>query len=91
MEYVIAKGEISSLKRLNAAYGGAYATSVGGAASDDIEVTNADGVKIKVGAGRLNNRVKLFQLDLATIKEELDEAITSYLGRMTANYSKLIF
>lgn len=91
MEYVIAKGEISALKRLNAAYGGAYATSVGGAAVDDMEVVNADGVKIKVGAGRLNNRVKLFQLDLETIKEELDEAIMAYLGRMVANYSKLIF
>lgn len=91
MEYIIKKGEISALKRLNAAYGGAYATSVGGGANDDVEVTNADGVRVRTGSSRLTNRASLFRLDLETIKEELEDAIQVYLARMTANYGKCIF
>lgn len=91
MDYVIKKGEVSALKRLNSAYGGVYGVSVGGANSDDVSVTNADGVTIKTGGSRSNNRTKLFQLDLETIKEELNEAIKTYLGRMTASYGKCIF
>ena len=91
MEYIIKKGEVSALKRLSAAYGGVFATSAGGAQNDDVSVTNADGVTVKVGSNRLSNRARLFQLDLETIKEELEDAIQKFIYRQTGNYGKLIF
>lgn len=91
MEYVIAKGELSALKRLSSAYGGAYATSVGSAEGDGVTVTNADGVVVSVGASRLNNRTKLILEDANLIKAELNEAIKRFLGRATGNYGKLVY
>lgn len=91
MEYIIKKGEISNLKRLNAAYGGAYSTLSGNAVNDDISVSNADGVRVSVGGSRLSNRRQLFELDFKIIEAELKEAKKKFLYRMTGNYSKLIF
>jgi len=88
MEYIIKKGEISALKRLNVAYGGVYKTD---AANDDLSVKNADGVEVRVGANRLSTRARLFEMDLNTIKEELDNAIKTFLYRQVGNYSKMIF
>lgn len=91
MEYIIKKGEVSALKRLNAAYGGVYATLSGNAVNDDVSVTNADGVKVSVGGSRLSNRRQLFELDLETVIDELKEAKKRFMYRMTGNYSKLIY
>lgn len=88
MEYIIKKGEVGALKRLNAAYGGQFATD---AAGDDVSVKNADGVEVRMGANRLSNRVKLFQLDLETIIDELNAAIKKFIYRQTGNYSKLVY
>lgn len=91
MEYIVAKGELSALKRLSSAYGGAYAASVGSAEGDDITVTNADGVMVRVGSSRLNNRTKLILEDANLIKKELDEAIKRFIGRQTGNYGKMVY
>jgi hypothetical protein len=91
MEYIIKKGEISNLKRLNAAYGGVYSTASNGAVNDDISVTNADGVKIQMGMGRLSNRRLLFELDFKIIDAELKEAKKKFLNRLVGNFSKLIY
>ena len=91
MEYVIKKGEISALKRLNAGLGGTFATSVGSAVNDDIRVQNADNTSISIGGNRLSNRSRLFTLDLETIKEELEEAKKRFISRMVGNYSKMVY
>jgi len=88
MEYIIKKGEVAALKRLNAAYGGAFSTN---AEADDISVKNADGVDVRMGANRLATRARLFTLDLETIIKELNEAIKRFLFRQTGNYSKLVY
>jgi hypothetical protein len=91
MEYVISKGEISALKRLSSAYGGAFGTSIGSAEGDGVTVTNADGVVVSIGASRLNNRTRLMLDDANMIREELEDAIKKFLGRQNGNYGKLIY
>lgn len=91
MEYIVAKGELSALKRLSSAYGGAYASSIGSAEGDDMSVTNVDGVVIRSGMSRLNNRTRLVLEDANLIKKELDEAIKKFLGRQTGNYGKMVY
>jgi len=90
MEYIIAKGEVAALKRLNSSYGGAYSTG-SNVSNDDVEVTNADGVKIKMGAGRLNNRTRLMLENANMIRKELNDAVKRFLTRMSGNFGKCIF
>lgn len=88
MEYIIKKGEVSALKRLNAVYGGPFSTD---AQLDDISVKNADGVDVRMGSNRLATRARLFTLDLETIIDELNAAVKRFIYRQTGNYSKLVF
>lgn len=91
-EYIIKKGEISALKRLHATAGGVFFGSVGGASTDGVSVTNADGVTVDMGGGsRFTARAGLFRMDLETIKEELEEAKKKFLYRLTGNFSKLVY
>jgi hypothetical protein len=91
-EYIIVTAEVSALKRLAAtANSGPFATLVSEVNKDGVTVTNADGVTISMSPSRLSNRATLHKFDVETRKKELEMAIRTYLGRMTGNYSKMIY
>jgi hypothetical protein len=92
MEYIIITSETSALKRLGASVGtGPFAATVAGSQDEGIKVVNADGVTIEVSAGRLQARVALHKLDVATRKEEMETAIRAFLNRQTGNYGKMVW
>ncbi len=92
MEYIIATGEVAALKRLSATTAsGPYATALATVANDDIEVVNADGVKIKIGGGRIQTRAALHRFHVETLGKELMLAKRQFLHRITGNFSKLIW
>lgn len=88
-EIIILKSEMAALRRLNPSIGGAFGQAIASAAHDDVSVTNADGVSIKVS--RLSTRARLFEKSLDDVTEELEDAVIQFLARMSANYSKLVY
>lgn len=86
MELIILESEISALKRLTA--NGLFASSVG---QDGVSVTNADGVTVSISATRLGFRSDLHKFDVKNRRDELERAISVFLGRMTGNFGKLIY
>lgn len=90
-EIIILKSEIAALRRLNPALGGAFGTSTSTAAQDDISVRNPDGTSVTKGAGRFATRARLFTTDLETLTEELNDAVTRFLARVSSSYSKYIY
>jgi len=92
MEYIIITSETSALKRLGASAGsGPFASTVTGVQQEGIKVVNADGVSVEVSAGRLQARVALHKLDVATREKELETAIRAFLSRQTGNYGKMVY
>jgi hypothetical protein len=92
MEYIVITSETSALKRLGATVGsGPFASMTAGVSGEGIKVVNADGVTIEVSAGRLQARVSLQRLDVATREKELETAIRAFLNRQTGNYGKMIW
>lgn len=92
MEVIIVTSEISALKRLSAsATSGPFITTVGNTDRDGISVTNADGVTINISSVRLTTRASLARFDVEQKEAELEMAVSRYLQRASANYSKLIY
>jgi hypothetical protein len=92
MEYIIVSSEISALKRLSASgASGPFVTSIGDVQNDGIKVRNADGVEITISGGRLRERASLMKFDANQKKEELQEAVRRFLGRLTGNFGKMIW
>lgn len=92
MEYIIKTSELSALKRLNAsAASGPAAVAMTTAINDDVEVTNADGVTVKIGGGRLQTRASLYRFDVEMMKAELDAAVKRFLNRLTGNFGKMVY
>lgn len=92
MEFIIKTSEISALKRLSAtAASGPAAVAVAGAVNDDVKVVNADGVSVQIGGGRLQTRASLYRFDAEQIRQELDEAVRRFLGRLTGNFGKMVY
>lgn len=86
MELILLESELSALKRL--AISGPFGTSVG---NDGISVTNADQVSVTISSTRLTFRSDLYKFDVQNRRKELEDAIKAFLGRLTANFSKLIY
>lgn len=92
MEYIIITSETSALKRLGASVSaGPYSAMTAGVSGEGIKVVNADGVTVEVSAGRLQARVSLQRLDVATREKELEIAIRAFLNRNTGNFGKMIY
>lgn len=92
MEYIIKTSELSALKRLNAnAASGPAAVAMRTAINDDVTVTNADGVTVAIGGGRLQTRASLYRFDVETMKAELDAAVKRFLNRMSGNFGKMVY
>ncbi len=92
MEYIIKTSELSALKRLNAnAASGPAAVAMRTAINDDVSVTNADGVTVAIGGGRLQTRASLYRFDVEMMKRELDEAVRRFLNRISGNFGKMVY
>lgn len=92
MEYIIKTSELSALKRLNAsAASGPAAVAMRTAINDDVSVTNADGVTVAIGGGRLQTRASLYRFDVETMKAELDAAVKRFLNRLSGNFGKMVY
>lgn len=88
-EIIILKSEVAALRRLNVSAGGAFNQAVSSATHDDVSVTNADGVSVKVG--RLATRARLYEKSLDDLNKELNDAVIRFLARESSNFGKLIF
>jgi len=92
MEVIILEGEVSALKRLAAtSSSGPFASLVSSASQDGITVKNPDGTLVSIAPGRLTVRSDLHKFDVKNRREELENAIKAFLGRMTGNFSKMIY
>lgn len=92
MELIILEAEISALKRLGAVTGGGpFGASVTAASQDGISVTNADGVTVSISPTRLTTRSDLHKFDVKNRREELERAVSVFLGRLTGNMGKMVW
>ncbi len=90
MEVIILKGEIAALRRLKN-LNGSFNSAASTAAQDDVSVRNADGVSVTMGAGRFSTRARLYEKTLDSVEEELQDAVTAFLARESANFGKMVY
>ena len=92
MEYIIMTAELNALRRLNrVGVSTTHNALLSSAVKDDVSVTNADGITIDIGGGRLQTRASLFKFSAEAARHELEMAVRAFLNRLTGNFGKMVW
>lgn len=85
MEEILLRAEATNFKRFNSNLGGTLSSGLVGITGEGVSVTNADGVKIAVSAGRYSARAKMFAEDVDRIAKEIERAIRDFRWRLSGS------
>lgn len=85
MEEILLRAEASNFKRFNSGLGGPLSSGLVGITGEGVSVTNADGVKIAVSAGRFSTRAKMYADDADRVSEEIKRAIRDFRWRLSGS------